>query len=124
MARARHAKPSGLLSRLFPGRYARREQARRAQVLLRQMAAELRHLREHADAQALAAALADERARAAEQRAAAAQAATVALQAEVARLREELLWAWAEGRLPTASATSPAGEAPAATVIDLREASA
>ncbi len=139
MARARHAKPSGLLSRLLPGRTARREAARRQAVLLRQLADELQHLRAVADAQALLAQQAQEQARLAEERAALARAEGAALRAELTRLREELLWAWAEGRLPLASLTDglagslvegPGGgstevpvDGPAGrgTVIDLRE---
>jgi hypothetical protein len=117
MARARHAKPSGLLARLLPGRTARREAARRQQALLRQLGEELRHLREVADTHAAAAAAAEVRAREAELRAAQAQAATAQVQEEVLRLREELLWAWAAGRLPTPEAVRGSG----ATVIDLRD---
>jgi hypothetical protein len=120
MARGRHARPSGLLSRLFPGRAARREAARLQRVLLRQVADELHHLRTLADAHATAAAQAEERARQAEERAAAAASATEALRVEVARLREELLWAWAESRLPATSPSDGLAE-PAARVIDLRE---
>ncbi|HWH29495.1 MAG TPA: hypothetical protein VNU26_11115 [Mycobacteriales bacterium] len=122
MARGRHAKRSGLLARLLPGRAARREAARRQAVLLRQVADELRHLRELADAHAAAAAAAEARAAAAEQQAAVAQRALATLRTEVARLREELLWAWAEGRLPAATLVD--GLEPGATVIDLRAASA
>jgi hypothetical protein len=126
MARGRHAKPSGLLSRLFPRRTSRREAARQQRTLLRQVADELHHLRGLVDAQAAAAALAEQRARLAEEQAAEARVATAALRVEVARLREELLWAWAEGRLPAASLTDGLAEAPTGvpgeTVIDLREA--
>lgn len=122
MSRGRHAKRSGLLARLMPGRTARREAARRQAVLLRQVADELRHLRELADAHAAAAAAAEARAAAAEQRAADAQSALDSLRTEVARLREEVLWAWAEGRLPSASLVD--GLEPPAKVIDLRAASA
>jgi hypothetical protein len=114
MARPRHAKPSGLLARLFPGRAARRRSAVLRDVLLRQVADELRHVRAVADQHAAAAADADWRAQVAERAAEAARAATADLRAEVARLREELLWAWAEGRLPTAAVTPPA------RVVDLR----
>lgn len=123
MARARHAKPSGLLARLFPGRTARREAERRQRILLRQLADELQHLRLVADLHAEAALQAEERARQAEERAAAAQATTDALRVEVSRMREELLWAWAEGRLPAASPPKGLVE-PQARVVDLRDASA
>ena len=117
MARARHAKPSGLLARLLPGRTARREAARRQQVLLRQLADELRHLREVADAHAARAALAEARAREAEARAHEAVVASAAVQAELLHLREELLWAWAAGRLPSPEAVRSSGT----RVVDLRD---
>ncbi|HVM26601.1 MAG TPA: hypothetical protein VM433_02900 [Mycobacteriales bacterium] len=122
MARPRHAKRSGLLARLFPGRTARREAADRQAALLRLVAAELRHLRELADAHAESAARAEARALAAEEQAAQAAQVTATLRTEVARLREELLWAWAEGRLPAAAGISHGlVDAPAdAKVIDLR----
>ena len=120
MARGRHAKRSGLLARLLPGRAARREAERRQAVLLRQVADELRHLRALADAHASAAAAAEARAAAAEEQAAVARSAVATLSSEVARLREELLWAWAEGRLPAATLVD--GLEPRAQVIDLREA--
>jgi hypothetical protein len=121
MARGRHARRTGLLARLLPGRAARRAAAAQQRVLLRQVADELRHLRGLADAHADAAAGAEERARVAEQRALAAETATASLRAEVARLREELLWAWAEGRLPAASLTADLTE-PGHRVVDLRSA--
>lgn len=113
MARGRHARRTGLLARLLPGREARRRAAAQQRVLLRQVADELRHLRATADAHAAAAAAAQERALAAE-------SATAQLRAEVARLREELLWAWAEGRLPAAALTDGPADPP--KVIDLRSA--
>jgi hypothetical protein len=118
MARGRHAKRSGLLSRLFPGRTARRLAEERQRVLLRQVAAELRHLSELADVQAAAAERAERRALAAEERARAAEQSAAQLRLELARLEEELLWAWAEGRLPAASLVDDLE--PWGTVIDLR----
>lgn len=110
MPRARHAKPSRLLDWLVPGRAARRRQVLLRDCLLRQVATELRHLREVADLHEVAAVTAQARADAA-------QAAVLELRREVARLREELLWAWAEGRVSNVdSMPTPAG----ARVIDLR----
>ena len=121
MARGRHARRTGLLARLLPGREARRRAAEQQRVLLRQVADELRHLRAAADAQTAAAAAAQERAAAAEERARVAETALASLRAEVERLREELLWAWAEGRLPAASLTDDlVPEQEPARVIDLR----
>jgi hypothetical protein len=128
MFRGRHAKRSGLLARLFPRRAAKLEAERTQRALLRQVAEELRALRQQADEQAAAAVAAEHRARAAEVRAAAAEeraeaagVALLTLRSEVARLREEMLWAWAEGRLPAASLTDGLVPRPA-TVVDLREA--
>jgi chromosome segregation ATPase len=111
---ARHARRSGLLSRLLPGRTRRREAEARQRALLRSVADELRHGRAAADAALAAQAAATEAALA---RARAAETALAELRTEVARLREELLWAWAEGRLPSASLVD---DLPAARVIDLR----
>ena len=119
MARAKHARRSGLLARLLPGRTARRAAAEQ-RTLLRQVAAELRLLSAAADAAEVRATAAEARATAAERRAAAAESATAQLRTEVARLREELLWAWAEGRLPAASLTDGLVDPP--RVIDLRSA--
>lgn len=109
MARARHAKPSRLLAWLFPGRAARRRRALLQDSLLRQLAEQLRSVRAVADAYAAAAA-------AAQSRADAADAALRDVRLEVARLREELLWAWADGRVPTGAVAREA------TVLDLRRA--
>lgn len=123
MSRGRHARRTGLLARLTPGRTARRLAAQHQRTLLRQVADELRHLRALADTFAAAAAAAEARAREAEACARAAEAATGALRAELARLREELLWAWAEGRLPAASLTDGLDGAQVQhRVIDLRSA--
>ena len=119
MARGRHRRRSGLLSRLLPGR-------RRSRLAL--LEAQTRQLRELADTSAATAAAALVRAAAAHDVALAAQLRAaraeaelssardevVALRADLAALREELVWAFAEGRMPV---TAPA-------VIDLREGSA
>jgi chromosome segregation ATPase len=126
MARGRHAKPSGLLSRLFPGRAARRRAAaEQERALLRELRYEVDRLRSVGTVLAADAATAAARARRAEEQALAARAEvhdlraeTDSLRGEVARLREEVLWAWAEGRLTAA----PAEQAEPARVIDLREA--
>lgn len=119
MARGRHARPSGLLARLFPGRAARRRaETARERALLRELHYEVVRLRRLGAEQAGEAARAGVRARRAEEQAQAAHEAAQLLRTEVARMREELLWAWAEGRLPAAPI------APSAKVIDLREASA
>ena len=120
MARGRHAKRSSLLSRLFPGRAARRRaEAERQRDLLRSLQYEVHRLQGLLTSTAGAAARADVRAQRAEEHVQAAVAEATALRTEVARLREELLWAWAEGRLPAAPIAPPA----AGKVIDLREAS-
>ena len=119
MARGRHAKRSSLLSRLFPGRAARRRaEAERERALLRSLHYEVHRLQGLLPEQASTAARADIRARRAEEHVQAAVAETTALRTEVARLREELLWAWAEGRLPAAPIAAPVE----GKVIDLREA--
>lgn len=128
MSRGRHAKPSGLLSRLFPGRAARRRAAAEAErALLRELRYEVDRLRSLGTMLAADAAAASARAHRAEEQARAARAEvhdlrveTDSLRGEVARLREEVLWAWAEKRMPT---QAPMQE-PVAQVIDLREASA
>lgn len=107
MSRGRHAKPSGLLSRLFPGRAARRRAAAEAERAL------LRELRHEVDR-------AEEQARAARAEVHDLRVETDSLRSEVARLREEVLWAWADERMPA----QPAAQEPVAQVIDLREASA
>jgi hypothetical protein len=115
-------KRSGLLSRLIPGRAARlraRVEQDRARDLLRQLRYEVERVRSLAATHARDAAAASARARRAEEQ-------VLALGVEVARLREELLWAWAEGRLPAAPIAPPAAEVRAglARVIDLRDAAA
>jgi hypothetical protein len=125
MARGRHVKPSGLLSRLFPGREGRRRtELQQDRALVRQLRDEMLRLRGVGAALAADAAMAAARARRAEEQAVAARAdvadlraETGALRDELARLREEVLWAWAGGR-PSIAAAAPA------RVIDLREASA
>jgi hypothetical protein len=105
MARGRHRRRSGLLSRLLP-------QRRPSRAALLQ--AELSRARAVADATAatataalVRAATAADAAAAAELRAARAETALAAardevagLRADLAALREELVWAFAEGRLP------------------------
>lgn len=112
MARARHARPSAWFAWLFPGRVARRRSQLLRESLLRQLSGELCALRELADVHAAAAA-------AARVRADAAEAAVRELRLELGRLREELLWAWADGRVPTGAVALPS---PAPTVVDLRSA--
>lgn len=126
MARGRHAKPSGLLSRLFPGRAARRRAvAERERALVRAHFEEVHRLRSVGTALAAQAATASARAKRAEEAALAARAEladlraeTGALRDELTRLREEVLWAWAAGRLPGAAVP----DRMPARVIDLREA--
>lgn len=104
----------------MPGRAARRRaEAERQRDLLRSLQYEVHRLQGLLTSAAGAAAGADARARRAEEHVQAAVAEATALRTEVGRLREELLWAWAEGRLPAAPIAPPAD----ATVIDLREAS-
>lgn len=124
MARGRHAKPSGLLSRLFPGRAARRRAAAEAErSLLHGLRVEVDRLSRIGIGLAAQAAEASARAQRAEAQACAARAEvedlraeTGSLRAEVATLREEMLWAWADGRLPAPGKAQTEG-----TVIDLRE---
>ena len=121
MARGRHAKRSSLLSRLLPGRAARRRaDADRQRELLRSLHYEVHRLQGLLTEQAATAARADVRARRAEEHVTVVVEESKALRTEVARLREELLWAWAEGRLPAAPIAPPA-EAEGGRVIDLRE---
>jgi len=140
MARGRHTKPTGLWPRLSPGRVARLRAALERERVVR------RELRDHvhrllvlgAEHAAEAARVAVQSAQA-QATANAALAQVSALRQEVARLREELLWAWAEGRLPAApmappvAGTGSADELPSAAasesgvsamVIDLRGAAA
>lgn len=133
MARGRHVKPSGLLSRLLPSRTARRRtQLEQDRALVRQLRDELLRLRGVGTALAADATMAAARARRAEEQALVARAEvadlraeTAVLRDELARLREDVLWTWAGGRSSTATstATSPVSAVPA-RVIDLREASA
>ena len=125
-------KRSGLLSRLWP---ARRRRAVRGQSLptaqtpvpalddsaagdsvlagrLHGLEGELSRLRVLGIAHAAAAASADVRARRAEEQ-------LGALRAELAALREELVWAFADGRLPVAAPASLP-----TTVLDLRDGAA
>ena len=133
MSRGRHAKRSGLLARLWPvglrtvrlwsvgrqpSRHRRgaplRSAAPDAGLLgqLRAFDGELSRLRVLGIAHAAAAASADVRARRAEEQ-------LGAVRLELAALREELVWAFAEGRLPVAAPV------PAPTrVLDLRESAA
>ena len=128
MSRGRHAKRSGLLARLWPfglrtvglrpSRHRRGAPLRSAAPdagLLSQLRAfdgELSRLRVLGIAHAAAAASADVRARRAEEQ-------LGAVRLELAALREELVWAFAEGRLPVAAPV------PAPTrVLDLRESAA
>ena len=77
---------------------------------------ELSRLRVLGIAHAAAAASADVRARRAQEQLA-------VMRQELAALREELVWAFAEGRLPVAPPVPPPVSAPA-VVIDLRDGSA
>jgi hypothetical protein len=121
MSRGRHAKPSGLLSRLFPGRAARRRaEAERERALLRELHYEVHRLRGLLAENASTAAMAAVRAKRAEEQVRAVLAESVALRTEVSRLREELLWAWAEGRLPAAPLAPSSSDQ--GRVIDLRQA--
>lgn len=129
MARGRHAKPSGLLSRIVPGWTSRRRAtAERERMLLRELRYEVERVRSLGALFAADAAAAAARAQQAEEQALAARAEAQALRtevgalrADVARMREELVWAWAEGRLP-ATPVAPSVERTPARVIDLREA--
>ena len=133
MSRGRHAKRSGLLARLWlfrlrpaalrpvalrPSSHRRGAPLRSAAPdagLLSQLRAfdgELSRLRVLGIAHAAAAASADVRARRAEEQ-------LGAVRLELAALREELVWAFAEGRLPVA-APVPAP----ARVLDLRDGAA
>ena len=136
MSRGRHAKRSGLLAGLLsyrlwpvrpvalrpaalrPARHRRgaplRSAAPDAGLLgqLRALDGELSRLRVLGIAHAAAAASADVRARRAEEQ-------LGAVRLELAALREELVWAFAEGRLPVA-APVPAP----ARVLDLRDGAA
>ena len=138
MSRGRHAKPSGLLARLWPSRLRtfglqpvrlrplgrqpsrhRRGAPLRSAVpdaglpsQLRALDGELSRLRVLGIAHAAAAASADVRARRAEEH-------LGAVRLELAALREELVWAFAEGRLP-AAAPVPAP----ARMVDLRDGAA
>ena len=138
MSRGRHAKRSGLLARLWPSRLRTfglqpvrlrplgrqpsrhrrgaplRSAAPDAGLLsqLRALDGELSRLRVLGIAHAAAAASADVRARRAEEQ-------LGAVRLELAALREELVWAFAEGRLPVA-APVPAP----ARVLDLRDGAA
>lgn len=114
MARGRHRRRSGLLSRLLPRRRARLD-------ALAAETARLRRLTEVGAATATAAliravsaqdaaAAAQLRAERAEASLAAVLAQATALRAELAALREELVWAFAERRAEVAP-----------PVIDLRE---
>lgn len=130
MARGRHAKPSGLLSRLLPGRAARRRAvAERERALVRAHFDEVHRLRSVGTVLAAQAATASARARQAEATAVAARAEiadlraeTGALRDELVRLREEVLWAWTAGRLRETPAVDRAPDRMPARVIDLREA--
>jgi hypothetical protein len=128
MARGRHRRRSGLLSRLLP----RRRRSRVALLQITVLEGELSRLRVLADATAATAAAALVRsagaadaAAAAEQRAVRAEAEltsareeVVALRADLAALREELVWAFAARR---ADVDADGRVSPA--VIDLRESS-
>lgn len=132
-------KRSGLLSRLWPARRRRPVRARTSPTpvptwastpvptphdpaagdavvagRLHGLEGELSRLRVLGIAHAAAAASADVRARRAEEQ-------LGAVRAELAALREELVWAFAESRLPVAAATP--GSAPG-IVVDLRDGAA
>ena len=128
MSRGRHAKPSGLLAGLWPfglrtvglrpSRHRRGAPLRSAAPdagLLSQLRAfdgELSRLRVLGIAHAAAAASADVRARRAEEQ-------LGAVRLELAALREELVWAFAEGRLPVAAPVPVP-----ARMVDLRDGAA
>ena len=131
MSRGRHAKRSGLLSRLWPARRRRPVRARTSPApvstlddtaavdavlagRLHGLEGELSRLRVLGIAHAAAAASADVRARRAEEQ-------LGAVRAELAALREELVWAFAESRLPVAASTP--GSVPG-IVVDLRDGAA
>ena len=108
MARGRHRRRSGLLARLLPAR------RRRTDPLVAELARSTALARVAAEASQAAlvrAALAEERAALAEARLWEAVREMSALRTDLTALREEVLWAFAEGRLPVA--------APA--VVDLRD---
>ena len=126
MARGRHVRRSGLLARLrlslSPGRpRGRTGRPRSDPGLSGRLAAlenELARLRVLGIAHAAAAASADIRARRAEEQWRAARQELTGLHGDLAVLREELTWAFAEGRLPVAA---PAAQT-TGRVIDLRDA--
>jgi hypothetical protein len=100
MARGRHARP-GLLSWLWPGRSARRRaDAAAARSAAQQLQAEVERVRALSARSAGAAARAEARADRVEREAALLVAQLTELRQEVGRLREELLWSFAERRLP------------------------
>jgi hypothetical protein len=133
MARGRHRRRSGLLSRRLPRR--RRVVAPQPSVRaeLERLESELQRQRGLAatTAQTAAAALvragraedlaalAVSRAAAAEQELSTAHGELAGLRADLASLREELVWAFAERRLPI-EAPAPSASS-AAVVVDLRE---
>lgn len=111
MARGRHVQRSGLLARLWPRR--RRVPAHAGVDRFAALEAEVARLRVLGAATAATAAAAEVRARRAEDQLGAARAELVGLRTDLAALREELVWAFAERRLPV--------DAPV-TVVDLRAA--
>jgi len=107
-------KRSGLLSRLWPGRsrYVRGRSVRGRDVVVSQTApgeaillglqSEVARLRVLGIAHAAAAASADQRARRAQEHVEALRDELGQTRAQLNAVREELLWAFAEGRLPVA----------------------
>ena len=102
-------KRSGLLSRLWPGRsrYVRGRSVRHSptapgEAILLGLQSEVARLRVLGIAHAAAAASADQRARRAQEHVEALRDELVQTRAQLNAVREELLWAFAEGRLPVA----------------------
>jgi len=107
MARGRHVRRSRLLAWLFPARAPQPSwRSVHAQSLLllgddlRALDAEVERLRASEERSAAAAVLAELRAERLERELAATRAELGALRADLAAVREELVWAFAERRLP------------------------
>lgn len=104
MARGRHARRSGLLARLWPGRRRARHVRTDALVAERLAAleAEAVQLRALAHQSAEVAVAALRRASRAEEQAAAVTQEVAGLRADLAVLREELVWTFARGQVEAA----------------------
>ena len=109
MARGRHRRRSGLLARLLPARRPRRTDPLVAELARSRALA--RVAAEASQAALVRAALAEERAALAEARLWEAVREMTTVRSDLAALREEVLWAFTEGRLPVA----------APVVVDLRD---